>query len=446
MGKRYLLIALALLIVVAAAVQAQDAPPLTDPTVEAAVSALLAQTQTAADQQATSSAATQTVGAALSSALTATAQAQTVQAAPTPMPVSFDVSGLHVAGTTIFDMPSGAAGSAGFLAPDGQHFAYLAGKAFCLYAETGQQDCIDLAPMGALDSGSPRWSPDSRYVAFNENFFQYFREPDIWVWDTVGNTLTDITDDGLEKVTFLTNRDETMTTLDLLPHWLPDGRIVFLRYASQNGDTLPPDVYAINPDGSGLEQLGTINSVDAFAIYTFDVSAEGIVYIYYPAHDSPFAGVWISDLSGANARMLYKVDGESGLLPASVDFSADGRYVLVTFQSNLQPSYQPEDSAARVIDVASGRLMLIDPGHFVGGAGWSPQGSALVYVITAQGDNIDANGLYIAAAPGDPGALLLAGDYTPTSIQWRQPIGWGANNTVLVAGSHQAQTVLAHLD
>ncbi len=444
MSKRLLLLALTFLLI-AAVVQAQDDPPLTDPTVEAAVSTLLAQTQVA-EQQPTSIAATQTVGAALQSALTATAQAQTVPATPTPMPVVYDVSGLQVAGTTVFDMPSGAVSGAGFLAPDGEHFAHLAGKAFCLYAEAGQQDCIDLAPMGALDNGSPRWSPDSRYVAFNENFFQYFLEPDIWVWDTVENTLTDVTDDGLEKVTFLTNPDEGMTTLDLLPHWLPDGRIVFLRYARQSGDTLPPDVYAINPDGSGLEQLGTINAVDAFAIYTFDVSADSLVYIYYPAGDSPFAGVWISDLSGANARMLYKVDRESGLLPASVDFSADGRYVLVTFQSNLQPSYQPDASITRVIDVASGKLMLIDPDHFVGGAGWSPQGSALVYAVTSRGDNPDANGLYLTAAPGEPGTLLLAGDYAPTSIQWRQPIGWGTNNTVLVAGSHQAQTVLAHLE
>ncbi len=388
-------------------------------------------------------AATQTVGAALNVALTATAQAQIT---PTPVPVSFNVSGLHVAGTTAFEMPSGAAGTAGFLAPDGQHFAHLEGKAFCLYAEAGQQNCIDLSNMGGLDRESPRWSPDSRYLAFNENFFQYFLEPDIWVWDTVENTLTDVTDDGLEKVTFLTTPDEGMTTLDILPHWLPDGRIVFLRYAHEDGDTLPPDIYAINPDGSGLEQFGTINAVDAFAIYTFDVSADRLVYIYYPAGDSPFAGVWISDLSGANARMLYKADRQSGVLPTSVDFSADARSVLVTFQSNLQPSYQPDDSNARVIDVETGDLTLIDPDHFVGGAGWSPQGSALVYAVTSRGDNIDANGLYLTAAPGEPGALLLAGDYAPTSSQWRQPIGWGANNSVLVATNLQTQTVLAHLE
>ncbi len=443
MSKRYLLIALALLIAVGTLVQAQDDPPLTDPTVEAAVSALLAQTQTAAGQQATSIAATQTVGAALSSALTATAQAQIT---PTPTPVSFDVSGLRVAGTTVFDMPSGAVGSSGFLAPDGQHFAYLAGKAFCLYADAGKQDCIDLAPINTIDGTSPRWSPDSRYVAFTENFFQYFLEPDIWVWDTVENTLTDITDDGLEDVNFLTNPDARMDTLDILPHWLPDGRIVFLRYARTGGETLPPDVYAIDPDGSGLEQLGTIHSVDAFAIYTFDVSADSLVYIYYPAGDSPFAGVWISDLSGENARKLMATDRASGIVPVSVDFSADARYVLVSFQSNFQPSSDPQASLAQVLDVAGGDVRLIDPDHFVGGAGWSPQGSALVYTVSAREGDTAANGLYLSAAPGDPGVRLLAGDYTPTSIQWRQPIGWGAENTVLVAGSHQTQTVLAHLD
>ena len=43
---------------------------------------------------------------------------------------------------------------------------------------------------------SIRWSPDSRYLAFTENFFRRFTEPDIWVLDTTTWNVTDITDDG----------------------------------------------------------------------------------------------------------------------------------------------------------------------------------------------------------------------------------------------------------
>ena len=440
MSKRSLIIALAVLLIAAVVVQAQDDPPLTDPTVQAAVSTLLAQTQTAAEQQATSMAATQNVGAALSAALTATAQAQTM---PTPTPVVFDVSGLQVAATTPIDIPSGPGGSGSFLAPDGEHFAYLHRDSFCLYAGNVQQDCIDLEGSSArAEREAPRWSPDSRYVAFTEDFFRMFVNSDIWVWDTVEHTLTDITDDGKDKISV---GDSDIGNIDQLPHWLPDGRILFLRYQRVDGDFTAPDIYAINPDGSGLEQLGTLTSPDTLAIYQIDVSADRIAFIYLPARQSPLSGVWISDLNGDNPRKIMKADPTEGLLPASIDLSPDGRYVLVTLSANYSIRYEPERSIARVIDVESGELMLIDPDHFVGSAGWSPQGSALAYtVLNVEQD--DASGLYITGTPGEAGELLLQGDFAPTTSRWQQSIGWGGNNDVLLARRSENDTLLVHLE
>lgn len=441
MARRYFMIALlALIAVIAVTAQAQDDQPLTDPTVQAAVSTLLAQTQTAAVQQATSLAATQTVVAALNVALTATAQAQIT---PTPMPVVYDVAGLSVASTTVIDVLSGPANSGTYLAPDGEHFAALRGTSFCIYAGTEQQNCIDLeASIGRIESETPRWSPDSRYLVFTEDFFRFFDDPDIWVWDTVANTVTDLTDDGVYQLKL---NGHTWKDIDVLPHWLPDGRILFLRYNRIDDEFAAPDVYTINSDGSGLEQLGTIPSPDPVAIYQIDVSADRIAFIYFPAGASPLTGVWISDLEGGNLRQIMQTDRSKGVLPASVDLSPDGRYVLVGLQSNFQPSSQPEDSLAQVINVASGELLLIDPNHFVAGAGWSPVGSALGYVVM-DGTGSEANGLYVTGIPGEPGDLLLPGDFAPTTSRGQQGIGWGANNTVLLARRSESDTLLVHLE
>ncbi len=441
MAKRsFALLLCALLVGAALIVQAQDDPPLTDPTVQAAVSTLLAQTQVATEQQATSMAATQIVGAALNAALTATAQAQIT---PTPTPVVYDVAGLKVASTLAIDVLSGPANSGTYLAPDGEHFAALRGPSFCIYAGTEQQNCIDLeASIGRLESETPRWSPDSRYLVFTEDFFRLLVDPDIWVWDTVENTIADITDDGNSN-NLLSAKG--LGDIDVIPHWLPDGRILFLRYTRADSEFAPPDVYVINADGSGLEQLGTLSSLDPVAIYQIDVSADHIAFIYFPAGKSSLTGVWISDLDGGNARQIRYIDRSKGLLPASVDLSPDGRYVLVNLQSNFQPSSQPEDSLAQVIDVASGELLLIDPDHFVSGAGWSPEGSALSYIVT-DGEGSDANGWYVTGAPGEPGDLLLPGDFALTTSRWQQSIGWGANNAVLLARRNGSDTLLVHLD
>ena len=107
-------------------------PLISQATVDAAVSTLIAQTQ-----QAPQMLMTQTIQAALAQALTATAQSPTV----TSGEQAFDASSLSVAGTTELDLLAGPAATSAYLAPDGKHFAYLKGKTLCIYAEDQQENC-----------------------------------------------------------------------------------------------------------------------------------------------------------------------------------------------------------------------------------------------------------------------------------------------------------------
>ncbi len=129
---------------------------------------------------------------------------------------------------------------------------------------------------------------------------------------------------------------------------------------------------------------------------------------------------------------------------SGVEVSPDGRYALVMTPMTASTDRTPENSLLRLVDMENHTTTLIDPDHFVAGAGWSPGGSALVYLVN-EGANAAPNGLYVAATPGQAGRLLLAGDYNQPNLARWQTLIWGANNTVLLSRSPQIGIVLVRL-
>ncbi|MBI1258433.1 MAG: hypothetical protein GC204_13260 [Chloroflexi bacterium] len=442
MAKRALLIGMSLVILTLALLaQAQDATPDSQATVDAAVSTLIAQTQ-----QAPQMLMTQTIHAALAQALTATAQ----PAQPTETPVKateqpFDASSLSIAGTTDLDLLAGPAATSAYLAPDGEHFAYLKGKTLCIYARDQQQNCTDLSDaMRRIDSESIRWSPDSRYIVLTEEFFRSFTEPDIWVFDTTTSTIKDITDDGVSKIEL---GSSTWKNIDIVPHWTPDGQIIFLRYSRLDGQITAPEIHQIAPDGSAETTLGTLNSNDdPFAIYNFDIGHDKLVYAYTSQARSASDGVWISDLDGQNARQLSH-QPETALL-TGMKLSPDERFILVNMeQRDFAAKPTPENSRMVVVDSSSGEQILIDPEQNVSGAGWSPTGSALVYITRSLEDSND-NPVFLTNTPGVGGRQLtsLEGTFNMATPLLQQTLGWGANNTILLSHSPTTGIVLVHLE
>lgn len=74
------------------------------------------------------------------------------------------------------------------------------------------------------------------------------------------------------------------------------------------------------------------------------------------------------------------------------------------------------------------------------GAGWSPEGSAVAYVVRSVRDPAQS-GLYITDTPGKPGRLIMQGDFYGTTCCQRMPIAWAAND-VLMLGRGSAPGVL----
>ena len=448
---RFWIVLGSMLIGIVLVVQAQDNPPLSQPTIDAAVSTLIAQTQQPQMM------ATQTIQAALFQALTATAVAQTAQPTPMAQPTqtapstaatieNFDASHLTVAGTTDIDLLAGPTGTSAYLAPDGSRFAYFKQKKICLYAGDQQQNCIDLSDkLSNIDSETIRWSPDSRYIAFTEEFFRSFRDPDIWVLDTTDMTATDLTDDGVKNIEI---SDNDWKNIDVFPRWTQDDQIIFLRYGRSSGQITSPEIHRIAPDGSGDTVLGTVNDYDEpFSIYSLDVGNNNqLAYGFAAQRSSPSDGVWISDLDGKNAHQLTH-ESDQGII-TNVQFSPDSRYVLVNAEQKAPlPNPTPAASRMYVVDSSSGKVSLIDPDHYVTGAGWSPEGSALVYITHNDLDPSNPDAVFLTNAAGSPGQQLtsLQGKFNIATPLLRTTLSWGKNNTILLSNSPGTGIVLVHL-
>ena len=83
------------------------------------------------------------------------------------------------------------------LSPDGTRFAATRGDQLCLYSAVtlARQRCVP-QPGGALDRSSLAWSPDSRRLAFTEDWAVRFVYAHIWTLDAATGKLTNLTDNG----------------------------------------------------------------------------------------------------------------------------------------------------------------------------------------------------------------------------------------------------------
>lgn len=404
---------------------AQINPTEQQETVDAAVQTLFEQTAQAN--------LTATVQAAFEAALTATASTPDLESTPSPTltVTPFSVEGLEVVEQVEAELVGGAGRTSAYLAPDGTRLAHLADYNICIYTvELVQQGCVgyEETTLRGLYVETVVWSPDSHYLAMHEDFLRTLNDPDIWVMDTENFTLTNITDDGVERVR-IEDFDEPAGPIDLAPQWLDD-RIVFIRYDGTGIRLNTPELVSIRPDGSDLESLGDLRtSRIRFSVYAFDISSDYERIAYHDfTQDEAQNAVWISDVNGENAeRLLSGLD--MNRFPQSLAFSPDGRYLLMVTPQVLGRSGN-EANGVYVVEVETGEMIELDEPSVIY-AGWSPTGSALVYHVFDP-RNMERTGIYVTDQPGTPGRKILDGRfYSPTS-QSTRPIPWASTNVLLL--------------
>lgn len=304
-----------------------------------------------------------------------------------------------------------------FLSPDGNHIAAIHQNQICLFTSAGLQErCATFQSHGGLDPNSVRWSPDSTRLVMTEDYFQRFLNPDIWVLDTATGAFTDLTDD----------RAAIAANIDVAPRWSHDGtQILFLRLRG-DGANKHADLFTISARGGTPTTIGALQPGGDVA-GALDWSADGthIAYTAKLAPDDPAFGVWVANRDGSAPRHVLPKPPVT-----EVAFSADDRYVAA-LDVTLQQYATGGQPSTRVVRVADGGTLPVDPDNAALWTAWSSTGSALASIVRNVRDPA-RSGVYLTAQPGTPGMLIAAGEFSAPFLRATRMPTWSARNTLLL--------------
>jgi hypothetical protein len=242
------------------------------------------------------------------------------------------------------------------LSPDGNRLQWMAGD-LCTTDLNGRgRRCVDRVD---ADARLAQWSPDGARLVLTDNFVQFLREPDVWVFDPRDGTLRDLTNDSADTVTNPNAR------LDVLPSWSPDGRTIWFARGGPDHTTL----MSVPAAGGAPKKLGDI-----------DCAVTRLSALAWSAHHVAWTcgidqtTVTLANHDGSAARRVLTGDDWSGL-----SFSPDGRWLLADSVNQYQGYSPTSGGVARAVPADGGAPVRVAAGR-VAFPTWSPTGHALVYV------------------------------------------------------------------
>jgi hypothetical protein len=356
-----------------------------------------------------------------------------------------DYSGYRVIDTSVLDLMAGPANTAALLSPDGSRLLHLDGGHICLLApaEAGawsKVGCTKTLDLGLVAPEDALWSPRGDRVVMPTYVVGLLRleDTDIRVFDPHAMTVTNLTDDGYDGGLL---HNAMPGNFDLIARWLDDDTIAFLRYPIVKdgvGKGGPPSVMTIKAAGGEPAALATIPGADRLAVYVLAVSADGrrIAYSYDDRDNPGIAGIYVLEVgSVAPERVAAMTD--VGQPPFGLAFSADGKFLLLIGENETN-----RELDARVLDLATGKVVPVDATRNVTGVAWSPTGSALAYVTIDRTKTDEPGGLFLANRPGEPGLQLLKGAFMPPVCCGRLPFIWASNDTMILGNAEKQDAPL----
>jgi Tol biopolymer transport system component len=286
-----------------------------------------------------------------------------------------DVDRLRVTGSEPVESPFAAR-----LSPDGKRLLLMVARPCVTELDGSGEQCVDRDKVGA-DLTNATWSPDATKLAFTDDFWRAFREPDVWVFDVATGDLRNLTDDGVDEYDLSGPNEGAL--IDVLPSWSPDGETI--RFARGRADGESMELMAM-PAGGG--EASVLREVRCAPTALIGLVWSGSRVAWTCGIDAP--EVFLGDHTGDDAdRALPGKTGEDRML---LSFSPDGQWLLVDSATPYGLLSSPEGGQARVVPAEGGDPVPVADGA-VGYPTWSPGGHALAYVDLP-------NKLNVVAEPG----------------------------------------------
>ena len=197
--------------------------------------------------------------------------------------------------------------------PEGPDEANQQYNVWVMNADGSEKKQLTHGPLGGT---FPSWSPHgTRFAYTNWSYPPAERGPaQIYVMGADGSNPRRVTNGPAN---------------DIVPQWAPDGRIFFLR-KERGWDSFWGDVFAVNPDGTGLVRLTTMEHVGGFApspdgtkIAIHDMGQHRILVLPVSASGTPITLLdW--DFGYTFVQMAWSPDGEALALARLAAVSKQG--------------------------------------------------------------------------------------------------------------------------
>lgn len=198
------------------------------------------------------------------------------------------------------------------LSPDGTTIAWQGDGELCLQVLSETEECIAMPERFERSAVFFEWSPDGRYITFQENALIYFVDADVWMLDVEDQAIINLTDDG--DAEFGLKPIETDIWLDTVMTWGPDNQIYLLRTAIEGGkerDDRTYELLRIDPDTGDTTQIQDLTGqFEFFPVYYQNLySLDGVmsvspdasqlaIFVLEFGQDQPNNGIWLIDLLG----------------------------------------------------------------------------------------------------------------------------------------------------
>ena len=198
------------------------------------------------------------------------------------------------------------------LSPDGTTITWQGDKELCLQALNQAEDCTALPEKFEGRVAFFEWSPDGRFIIFQENALIYLVDADVWMFDVEEGAIVNLTDDGDAEFGF--SEIEIDLWLDTVMTWSPDNQIYLLRTAIEAGKSRDDRTYEllrIDPDTGDITLIQDLTGLFLqFPVYYQpQYSLDGVMSVSPDAtqlaisvsefeRDSSNNGIWLIDLVG----------------------------------------------------------------------------------------------------------------------------------------------------